>query len=52
LTVNAEKNPPLPHGRGSDKTPDGRRFLLNVDLSEAAAAPITVLLNWQAGIRK
>jgi Tol biopolymer transport system component len=35
-----------------DVTADGQRFLLNVDMSEAIAAPITVVLNWTAGIRK
>ena len=35
-----------------DVSPDGQRFLINVDLSEATAAPITVVLNWQAGLRR
>jgi len=30
-----------------DVTADGQRFLLNVDLSEVTAAPLTVVLNWQ-----
>ena len=33
-----------------DITADGQRFLLNVDLSEVTAAPITVVLNWQKAV--
>jgi hypothetical protein len=31
--------------------PDGR-FLMNVTVGEAAAAPITIVLNWEAGLKK
>lgn len=32
---------------------DGQRFLINVPAgAEAAAAPITVVTNWQAGLKK
>ena len=31
--------------------PDGR-FLLNVNATEAVAPPITVVLNWQAALKK
>ena len=31
-------------------TRDGQRFLINVPLEEDAPAPITVVLNWQAGL--
>ena len=31
--------------------PDGR-FLMNVAAEDAAGAPITVVLNWQAGLKK
>jgi Tol biopolymer transport system component len=31
-----------------DVTADGQRFLLNVDLSDEAASPISVVLNWTA----
>ena len=31
---------------------DGRRFLMNVSTGEANKSPITVVLNWLAGIRK
>ena len=33
-----------------DVTPDGQRFLINVTTEEASAAPITVVLNWQAAL--
>ena len=35
-----------------DVTGDGQRFLLNVDLSDDASNPITVVLNWTAGLQK
>ena len=35
-----------------DVTRDGQRFLLNVDLSDDASNPITVLLNWTAELNK
>jgi len=31
---------------------DGQRFLMNVPTGEGSAAPITVVVNWTAGIRK
>jgi hypothetical protein len=31
---------------------DGQRFLINVPTGEGSAAPITVVLNWTAGIKK
>ena len=31
-------------------SPDGQRFLMLVELEDAAAAPITVVLNWQAAL--
>jgi hypothetical protein len=31
---------------------DGQRFLMNVPLGEEALAPITVILNWQAALKK
>jgi Tol biopolymer transport system component len=39
-------------GQQYDVTPDGQRFLINEDLSELTAAPITVVLNWTAGLKK
>jgi hypothetical protein len=30
---------------------DGRRFLITRPMDEATAVPITVVLNWQAGIK-
>ena len=35
-----------------DVTRDGRRFLVNVPLEETATSPITVALNWTAGLKK
>ena len=32
--------------------PDGQRFLVNTAPEQAASAPITVVLNWQAGLKK
>ena len=31
---------------------DGRRFLVAKPLDEDSAVPVTVVLNWQAGLRK
>jgi hypothetical protein len=33
-------------------TGDGRRFLVNVKSGDPAALPITVVLNWTAGLGK
>ena len=35
-----------------DVTRDGQRFLLNVPLEETASSPITVVVNWTAGLKK
>lgn len=35
-----------------DVAPDGQRFLMNVGREGPAASPITVVLNWTAGIRR
>jgi len=39
---------------GYAPSPDGQRFLVNVPAGgeAAAAAPITVVLNWQAALQK
>ena len=34
-----------------DVTADGKRFLLIAPVAKAAAAPITVVLNWQAALK-
>jgi hypothetical protein len=31
---------------------DGQRFLVNVQTGDPALAPITVVLNWTAGLKK
>ncbi len=35
-----------------DVTPDGRRFVIPVPVGQSSAAPYTVVLNWQAGLKK
>jgi Tol biopolymer transport system component len=35
-----------------DVTSDGRRFVIPVPLGQSSAAPYTVVLNWQAALRK
>ncbi len=44
--------PPGTGGYFYEPSPDGRRFLVNMGpVVEAASTPITVVLNWTAGIR-
>jgi hypothetical protein len=35
-----------------DVRADGKRLLVSVPTGESAPAPITVVLNWQAGLKK
>ena len=35
-----------------DVTSDGRRFVIPVPVGQNSAAPYTVVLNWQAGLKK
>jgi hypothetical protein len=35
-----------------DVTADGQRFLVNTAVEKADAAPITVVVNWTAGMRR
>jgi Tol biopolymer transport system component len=35
-----------------DVSPDGRQFLINVDMSDVTAAPLTVVLDWTAALQK
>jgi hypothetical protein len=35
-----------------DVTPDGKRFLLVVPATGTISAPATVVLNWEAGLKK
>jgi len=39
-------------GHQYDVTPDGQRFLINADLADASSAPITLVLNWTAGVKR
>ena len=41
-----------PHQFFYTPSPDGQKFLLTVPTGDAAPAPITVVLNWRAGLRK
>ena len=43
----------VPHGTtGWDVTADGKRVLLAVPAGQDTPQPITVVLNWQAGLKK
>ena len=33
-------------------TADGKRFLVNTEVEEATSSPITVVLNWTAGLKR
>ena len=35
-----------------DVAADGKRFLFNTDATEIAPSPITVVLNWTAGLNR
>ena len=35
-----------------DVSADGQRFLINTAPEQAVSAPITVVLNWTAGLKK
>ena len=37
---------------GYDVTVDGQRFLINTAPEQATSTPITVVLNWTAGLKK
>jgi Tol biopolymer transport system component len=39
-------------GHQYDVSADGQRFLLNLELRETATTPLTVVLNWQAGLKR
>ena len=47
----------VPAGISASRThyvpsPDGQRFLVNTQIGEAQQTPITVVLNWQAALKK
>jgi hypothetical protein len=44
--------PPLTGRFAYQPTADGQRFLVTAPVSGAATPPITVVLNWQAGLKK
>ena len=35
-----------------DISPDGQRILVNVAIAEESSSPITLVLNWTAGLKK
>ena len=35
-----------------DVTADGQRFLVNTSVEQKVSSPITVVLNWTAGLKK
>jgi eukaryotic-like serine/threonine-protein kinase len=41
-----------PSGRAWDLTADGQRFLIRKSMQEATVAAITVMLNWDAGLKR
>jgi eukaryotic-like serine/threonine-protein kinase len=41
-----------PRAQGSAATRDGQRFLFNLPAAETAPTPMTIVLNWTAGLRK
>jgi serine/threonine protein kinase len=44
---------PMPaNALGWDASADGKRFLVDVAVSESTPAPFTVVLNWQAGLKR
>ena len=45
---------PLPEGTGPlwDVSPDGERFLLNVPVIKSSSVPLSVVVNWTAGLRR
>ena len=45
----------LPEGVGSahwDVSADGERFLLNVPMIKSSSVPLSLVVNWTAGLRK
>ena len=37
---------------GYDVTADGKRFLVRIKVGEELSSPITVVLNWPAGLKR
>jgi len=53
LRRTAEGSVQLPAGFiGGDVTADGSRFLIGVPVAQSASVPFTVVLNWQATLKK
>jgi hypothetical protein len=45
-------NPPSALSTGWDLSPDGKRFLFVAPPNTGRAIPFTVVLNWEAGLKK
>ena len=43
---------PLRKGRSFDAAPDGQRFLVNTSLEEKMSPPLTLVVNWMAGLKQ
>jgi Tol biopolymer transport system component len=41
-----------PRAQGSDAARDGQRFLFNLPAAQTAPSPMTIVLNWFAGLKK
>ena len=51
--IRTKTEPPLAGARGSDKTPDGQRFLMIKDREQATAiTQINIVLNWFEELKK
>jgi hypothetical protein len=48
LPLYTSVNAVRPHDR--DVAPDGKRFLINTISAEGTAVPITIVVNWAAGL--
>ncbi|MGH9580686.1 MAG: hypothetical protein ACRD2R_06820, partial [Terriglobales bacterium] len=43
---------PMRGGTAYDVTSDGQRFLVNTHVEAQASAPLTLVINWPAGVKK
>jgi len=43
---------PGPYGRAYSVAPDGKRFLVNAQPQAATTEPLTLVVNWTAGLKK
>ena len=50
--IHVPASSPVPSRQYYDVTPDGQRFLIDTLVQEASSSPITVVLNWAAGLKR